>query len=130
MRYFLLILLISLQLKGVSQNNSSNFKTFKNTQIGIEFNYPETWELGTPSISIIYWVGVPNYQSEGNVVLKVIPWKYKVDIPNTSREQYKKDILSTSIYYKDLEFIEYNNKIKISGKDGIFSYYKGIRKVC
>ena len=117
---FILITLIS-----NSQKNNSNSKTFKNSQIGIEFKYPLNWETGTPSISNIYWVGLPNYPSEGNVVLRVVTWEYKVDIKNYLKEQYKKDILSSSIYYKDLEFIEFNNQFKISGIDGIFSYYKG-----
>lgn len=125
MKYILFIICILFQILSYSQLQSTKLKTFKNTQIGIQFNYPDSWELGTPSISNIYWVCVPNFQSGGNIVLKVVPWKYNVDIRGTSKEKYKKDILSTSIYYKDLEFIEYNNNIKISDVDGVFSYYKG-----
>lgn len=125
MKNIILVLLITTHIFSYSQTKKSRVKTFKNSQIGIEFEYPENWEIGTPSISNTYWVGIPNYKSEGNVVLKVIPWKYKVDLKNYKKEQYKIDILSTSIYYKNLDFIEFNNQIKISGVDGIYGYYKG-----
>lgn len=125
MKYTILFILITSHIFSYSQTTESKTKTFKNSQIGIQFEYPEYWETGTPTISNTYWVGLPNYKSEGNIVLKVIPWKYKVDIKNYQKEQYKKDILSTSIYYNDLVFIEFNNQLKISGVDGIFVYYKG-----
>jgi tetratricopeptide (TPR) repeat protein len=116
----------------ISSNNSQAFdlntKIFKNELIGVEFKYPVNWEIGTPAISNTYWVGLPNYKSKGNVVLKVVPWKNKADFKNYQKDQYKKDILSTSIYYKDIAFIEFNNQIKISGIDGIYSYYKGFGK--
>ena len=128
MKYLFIILFVNIHILSYSQSRESKIKTFKNSQIGIQFEYPESWEIGTPSISIIYWVGIPNYKSEGNVVLKVVPWKVNGDLKKYSKEQYKKDILSSSIYYKDLEFIEFNNQIKISGVDGIYGYYKGTGK--
>ncbi len=112
------------QLSAQTNTNSTN--TFVSKQIGIEFNYPKSWSKGTPEISTIYWVGIPNFKSSGNVVLKVNPWIDKPNFALTSREIYKSEILSTSIWYEDLQFIEFNKDIKVGGVNGIYSYYKGI----
>jgi hypothetical protein len=128
MKYILIILFVNIHVLSYSQSSESKVKTFKNLQIKLEFEYPENWEIGTSSNSDTYWIGLPNYKSIGNVLLRVVPWKYKVDLKNYSKEQYKKDFFTTSILYKDIEFIEYNNKIKISGIDGLFTYYKGFGK--
>jgi hypothetical protein len=98
--------------------------TFKNKQIGIQFDYPEEWEIGDSKISIIYWTAVPTYKSEGSIVLKVIPWNQPPDFPSYTEENYKKEILSTSIYYKTLNFISFQNHVKVDGLPAIFTYYK------
>lgn len=107
-----------------SQKNDEKLKTFKSDSLGIEFKYPETWENGKSLTPIIHWVVVPPFKSLGNIVLKVVQWKEKPDIKRYSSENYKKDILSTSFYFKNLNFIEFSNRISISGVDGIYAYYK------
>ena len=128
MKYFFIILFVNIHVFSYSQTKESKIKIFKNSQIGIEFEYPENWEIGKSSNSETYWVGLPNYKYIGNILLRVVPWKYKVDIKNYSKEQYKKDFFTTSILYKDIEFIEYDNSINISGIDGLFTYYRGFGK--
>lgn len=104
----------------------SNVKSFKNDKLGISFNYPSDWETGQSSISIVYWVAIPNYASDGNVVLKVIPWASRPNLESYTMEIYKSEILSSSVYYKDIEFLKFNKQIKIDETKGLFSYYKGL----
>lgn len=125
MKYILVIIFLHIHQFAKCQVNNSEFDTYRNSKFGIEFKYPKKWEIGTPKITNTYWVGVPKYKSGGSIVLKIIPWNSKVEIKKYSKEQYKKDILSTSIYYKDLEFIEFNNQIEIFNIECIYGYFKG-----
>ena len=128
MKYFLFIILFQIHFSSNSQTINSNYISFSNSKFGISFNYPKSWEVGNPTISNTYWVGLPKYKSNGSVVVKIFPWNIKEDLKKYSKEKYKKDILGSSIYYKDLEFLEFDNQLNISGVDGIYSYYKLVGK--
>jgi hypothetical protein len=101
-----------------------NWEVFKNEKIAIEFQFPKDWQVGDPTMSNVYWVAVPNYSSEGNIILQVNPWATKVKLRGYDKEIWKSELLSSSEIYETIEFIEFDSNRKIDNVDALFCYYK------
>jgi hypothetical protein len=141
----LMVLLLIQFLSGCSSNQEENRtksvgetfmvpKDWIETKIpekGITISCPANWELGdpNPNITNIYWVGLPHFETEGNVTLSIIPWNYAVNFSSITKTDYKKDLLSSSFAYSDLKFEIYDSNFIVDSNPALFAYFKAQGKL-